>query len=860
MKKFLLVVASSVLLATHFSPLLAQVPRHLSGELDAEAVLNGAYPWPPAPKIDVSHDTNGFAFERLTQVPPPGVHPRILISPEDLPDLRRRVANTEMGRALLKNLRTRVNDAIKTPGAWGTKFFDALAAGDLFVAKKLLAEKNGKPPGIGHYQPFIEAFAMEALDALISKDEKRGQKAGAALATYAAIAEPAIDSALAQPLGDDVWRVKINGPTTGDWSSDQGARDLVGYHILGYTYDFAYNFMTDAQREQVRRVISKVTRGELWLGARLPHHFRNWNWCAVGLSQPLLALAIEGEDGYDPRVFKMGVDIARDYFSYGISEKGFSTEAVGYTQFGLVWANPFVVAAARRGENVLTQNHHRAMIDWYLHSMEPVALSLGQTSTNADWEQIQRALPQSWTSHGDGGDEGPAIWTMAMWKYFYPHDLKIDLLWRVVVNKNRGEPFSGPFHLIEPLLFANDAPILLKPDTAEKLKLPLALFDPKRSSLIAHSGWNTNSAMLQFECRTDSVGSSHEHADRGAFTFSALGRQWAKDNFRSVETRHHNSILIDGLGQGFWPGPGKWLGFDDEGWALVAACDVKDCYDWWWPKEIKTEDPKNFKRFKFSRWQGNLSDAEQFQNDYAGQTLEKDSRPSVVEHWQGFEAHDPRMWDEDGWPVRLTNNPVQRAFRTLAFVREPHPYLVVVDDIEKDSRERQYEWLMQVGMNTAVVRMAGNDIVLCDATVPLDENCVPHPRKGDRELLVRVLDYGVPANARDFQSKPSFRLETFERKDTLVPEAPSTALSGSRTFGLDKRLVIAARAVSPDFKILLWPFREGEPLPETKRNDERTKISVTAGKITDAISFQTSAGGRCRVSLERADRTTVSVP
>jgi len=857
MKQIIPFAAAACLALLSPAAVAADVPRHLPGELDAEAVLNGEYSWPQSPTMNVRFDDLGFAKERLTKVPPPGVHPRILISPEELPDLRRRVADTEMGRALLQNLRRRVADAIKTPGAWGTTFFDALAAGDVAAAKKSLAEKNGQPPGIGHYQPFIEAFAMEALDALISQDAARGKKVGSALACYAALAEPAIDRALAQPLGDDVWRVKINGPTTGDWSSDQGARDLVGYHILGYTYDFAYNFMTDAQRAAVRRVISKVTRGELWLGSRLPHHFRNWNWCAVGLSQPLLALAIEGEDGYDPRVFKMGVSIARDYFTYGISEHGFSTEAVGYTQFGLVWANPFVVAAARRGENLLTQSHHRAMMDWYLHTMEPAALSLGQPSTNADAEQMQRGLPPSWTSHGDGGDEGPAIWTMAMWKYFYPHDVKVDLLWRVVVNNNRGGPFAGNFHLIEPLLFANDAARSLQPDAAEKMDLPLALFDPQRSSLIAHSGWDTNSAVLQFECRTDSVGSSHEHADRGSFTFSALGRRWAKDNFRSVEARHHNSILIDGLGQGYWPGPGKWLGLEDKGWALVAACDLKDNYDWWWPKEIITEDPIGFERFKYPRWASFLAEAKTFKQAYAGQTLEKDSRPSVVEYWRGFEAHDPRMWDEDTWPVRLPHNPVQRAFRTVVFVRKPHAYLLVVDDIQKDLQERLYEWLMQAGMNTAVARMAGNDIILCDTTVPQDDRGAPQLRRGDRELLVRVLDCGVPATAHAFQSKPSFRLETFERKDTLVPEAPSTALSGARSFGLDKRLVIASRAVSPDFKILLWPFREGETLPITRWNEAQTELTVEINGTQDTISFHPTSNGQTRVGLNRQGQPAV---
>jgi hypothetical protein len=51
-----------------------------------------------------------------------------------------------------------------------------------------------------------------------------------------------------------------------------------------------------------------------------------------------------------------------------------------------------------------------------------------------------------------------------------------------------------------------------------------------------------------------------------------------------------------------------------------------------------------------------------------------------------------------------------------------------------------------------------------------------------------------PAKFRDYQSRPSVRLETFERKDTLVPEMKEGALSGARSFGLDKRLVIASRS------------------------------------------------------------------
>ena len=211
------------------------------------------------------------------------------------------------------------------------------------------------------------------------------------------------------------------------------------------------------------------------------------------------------------------------------------------------------------------------------------------------------------------------------------------------------------------------------------------------------------------------------------------------------------------MGQGFWPGPGKWIGYDDQGWALVAACDVKDCYDWWWPKEITTENPATFERFKYPRWESfQTSRRSNFKKIMPVSTPEKDPRPSVVEHWKGFEAHDPRMWDEDTWPVRLPHNPVQRAFRTVAFVREPHPYLLVVDDIQKDSQERLYEWLMQMGMNTAVARMAGNDIILCDATVPLDENGVPQSAQG-RPRIARARAGLRRAGERRMISSPSRR-------------------------------------------------------------------------------------------------------
>lgn len=826
------------------------IPRQLPGEVTAEEILNGAYPFPPSPEFPVSKLGEGLAMERLSKVPAPGIHPRILISPEDLPDLRRRLKETKAGMAMHATLKGRTNRALRDSNHWSSKLYDRLSAGDEAAVLAIVNKQGGFPRGIGHYQPWFYAIVMEAFDAMVSEDDAKGRKAATAIATYAALIRPNLVEVLSGPMNDDVWRVRTSGPVTGVGSTDQGLREGVGGHLLGYAYDFGFNFMTDAQRDTVRKVISTATKGRLWMGARLPRHFRNWNWIAVGLQQPLLALAIEGEEGFDPRVYRLGVEIAKDYLTYGISPNGQSTEAVGYTQFGLVWANPFCVAATRRGDNLLSHPHHFAMLDWYLHSMEP---SMDQ-----------------FTSHGDGGDGPPMIWTLAMWRYFFPTDPRADFLWQCIVGNRNGleggtadsngesgkatepNPFAGSYHIIEPMLWANDSlvnqagrPI----DYAEgaKLGLPTMVFDPVRGSLNARSRWHHDAVSMQFECRVDSVGASHEHSDRSNFTLFAHGRAWAKENFRSVETRHHNNILIDGLGQGYWPGPGKWISQSVKGDLVFACADAREAYNWWWPKQIMNEKP-DFGRFKFPRWASYAGEADRFQREYAGIHIERDPRPAVASFWQGYTQGDPRLWDEDGWPVRLPHNPVQRAFRSIVFHRGASPWLLVVDDIQKDEKERLYEWLMQTGMNTEMISSTGNDIILGDASLPRNSKGEPKPNKGDRLLLVRVLDLKNPADPHLFTTKPSWRLETFERRDTLVPEAPEGALSGSRTFGMDKRLVVASRAVAPDFKILLFPHRHGEALPSTRWEVSRSSLVIETFESQTTLLFSSSGDGRSLIS------------
>lgn len=828
---------------------ILEVPRHLPGELSAEAILNGEYPWSNSPEPVLEYNFSGLASKRLATLPEPGIHPRILVTPAELPELRHRLRETASGRAMLITMRGRIAATIGRPDSWENNLFEALAAADADTARAILERELPPSSSPGHYQPHIlYALVMAAFDALISDDATDGRRTATAIATYTNIIEPAVIDALSQPLNDDVWRVKVSGSHTGAGSEGQGVRKIVGYHLLGYAYDFSHPYMTDSQRSDTRRVIAEITNGRVWLGARLPHHWRNWNWVMVALSQPLLALAIEGEDGYDPRVFRLGVKIARDYLTHGISASGSSTESVGYTQFGLVWGNPFLIAAARRGEDLLAHPHFRAMPEWYLQTMEPYAPELKSIEDYSNQEQTDRGLPATWSSTGDGGDEGPSRSTMMMWKRHFPQDPTVDLIFRTVLSSIRGNAFDGRYHIIEPMIWSSDAgigeemrsPTLSK--VAETTQAPLTWFDPDRGSLIARSDWSSDATAVHFEARVDSHTASHEHADRGSFTLSANGRRWARDGFRSIESRHHNLVLIDGQGQGFFPGPGHFIGVEENDWAVIAAADLKNAYDWFWPKQILTEDPHSFDRFKFSRWSQFSEDATEFQKLHPASSGERDPHPQIARFYQEFETNSPRFWDEDAWPVRFPHNPVQRAFRTVFFARGESPYMIVIDDIQKDDRERLYEWLMFPGSNTAVESTVGDNILLRDTATNQNKN---------RRLLVQALDLGLPRRLQDYGTRPSHRLEFFEKKDTLKP--------GGRTFGLDRRLVVASRSSAPRFKILLYPHIDGQEMPTTTWNLDRTALDIVIGNQQDRIVFTLGDDGRTRLTATRQN-STLSLP
>jgi hypothetical protein len=793
-----------------------------ASEPTAAQILDGAYVRKPSPSMELRYSDRGFAWSRLSKVPPPGIHPRVLLSPDDLPDIRRRSEETSIGRSLLANLRRRVGRSIGTEGTVEARVFALLAEGQTEAADLLLSGMRFS------YQPgFLYPLMLDCFDCLLRGDVDRGKEVARVVTGFATRLERIVDDIRSR-------RHAHNASRSGSWHA-LGSYGIIGFQYLGHCYDFAYGFMDDEQRKAVRRVISKATFGRISHGMELPNHWRYWNWMNCGNCFGLLALAIEGEDGYDERVYRRSVEVMQDYLTYGISRLGSSTESVGYTAFGFVWGVEAMIAMARRGDNLFLHPHFRAMKYWHLHTMQPYG--------------------QAWQSHGDGGNGGPGVHFAQMMKYYYPDDEIVDYLWQNAIREGGRDQLDGDVYLIPTIICADDGHRADDGSPVDHrfgagLGQSLTFFDPERGSLITRDGWSQDAVVLQFECRTDTVSCSHEHADRGAFTLSALGRIWALDGgHRAPETKYHNSVLIDGKGQGFFAPPGKWLGLYESSQATFGVCDAKNAYDWFWPKTIVATTRLGDPRLDSERWASakddkNLGDeVRKFQAIYGHREIEKDPTPSVKAFYEGYLDGDPRIWDEDTWPVRIAYNPVSRAFRTVGIVRGMHTYCLVIDDIEKDDREHLYEWVMMVGMDTELVSISGNDLVL---------GAGRGVQEGDPLLLVRIIHTSDPADRTEYCTRPSARLETLEKMDT-------TPLAKGLSGGMDRRLVIGSRSKSPDFKIMLFPYRHGQPIPETIWSEDRRRLRIRWPDQDDLYEFGGASDGRTRFSMMRAGAPVIKV-
>ncbi len=799
-----------------------------------DRALNGTFAFPASPAVQWTPDDRGFARERLFQVPEPGVHPRILFGPDDVPRIRRHLESSEAGEGMLAGLREQLRKGIGTPGTWEERCYSALAAGDLAAFREAYKESplDDQPPGSGFRtnipgrvfatrwgprNPLLVAMEVQALLALLDDDAVAGRKVATALTTYARYLEPKVEAANARPRHEFHW---------------SSTRYLVPNEVA-YGYDWAWKWMTPEQRKTLHSLIVSATVGKYTVGMDLPAHWRNWNHIGMTESYAACFFAIEGEPGDDPRGRDRIFEVYRDYLTYGINSLGSGTEGIGYQTLGIGHLSSPMLAFANRGKNLFFHPHWRRHTEsWLVQTMQPFG--------------------GGWQSSGDLANFAPSLSMLGVQKYFYPDSAGIDYVLRnhPAIQKKEWAKIAADANETQWITAlspgANDTREAALREASALVGGGLTFYDAERGFLYTRTGWGPDDVVVHVDCRVDTTFPTHDHADRGQFTLAALGRAWACDGYRDTESKYHNIVTIDGRGQGYFATPARWIAVEDDDAATTAIVDAKYCWDWQWPKSMYGESAASLEN-RAQAWA--IPIAAVWQQRFPLSLWEIDPTPSVTAYYQGFatrELGDPRMWDdEDGWQPRVPWYPVQKAFRTVSLTRGKHSYLLVVDDIRKDDTEHLYEWRMNMPPDVAAVTIKGADILLGDRTTARKPAELPlgfqgptdlSPAPGDRLLLVRTLGIAIPDQPT---IQPIPMVATIEYKKT----ADEHQFTG-RSMGMGTQVVIGSRSVEPRFVILLFPHRQGEEIPTTTWNDDKSRLTISWKDQTDSYAITTTPEGR----------------
>lgn len=727
--------------------------------------------------IPVQTFPDGTAVRALSPVPPPGVHPRIFFSPEDLPELRRLATTSPARKAAYVALQKTVRESLDNPTTPEGRVLAAIAAGQTPSDAQFAGAAN-----------LSYNLNLAAIDAQIADNADRGRLLGRLLSAY----------------GDHKFRT---------WKRPA---DPIGLHNgwdanLCLAYDFLAPWMDEEQRAPVRRYIAQKMQGLNLFTHDWPAHMRMWNWAGLHVYQGWGSLAIEGEDGWDPRLWNQAREISRDFCRYNIHESGALTEDLTYFTLGFQGAGLAMMAMAKRGETEI----------W----------ATGSNVSKLKYHLANQIHPwgKAFMSHQDGAGDGfYAVWTLL--KYMYPTDPIIDHLWRERVGpeyKNFGP--SNDAHIRAWYMVLFNTEYSDQPVAPADWNLPPTYFCPKRSYLVTRTDWSADALKLDFEAKTDYPTVGHNHADANNFTFAALGREWATEaGYHGAAGHLHNNVVVDARSQAGWPAPGgRWIDLVDTPEATIGVSDARHAYTWQWNNSgwgVENSPPASNVKWELET----LPEVLEFTR------LQRESgqgRQTIFEH------HGPVIRSE--W------NPVEKAFRTAALVRGKRPYALIVDDIRKDDLVRHYQWSMQVPTDLELLRTGDRWAILGAKEIPADKNVKDSkPQPDKRRLLVQILDIDLPSDRDGL----AFGLES----NTLTNNAFAPG-------NLRKRLVIPARSAEPRFKILLYPHVEGAPLPDARWNEDRSVCELVFPDQTDRLDFAPAAEGRTALAISRDGQTLAAL-
>ncbi|WOO39773.1 chitobiase/beta-hexosaminidase C-terminal domain-containing protein [Rubellicoccus peritrichatus] len=828
---------------------------------DAEYVLSGQLAEDIGPLPDVPYhyltDEEGFDSKRLTPIPPPGVHPRVLMSPQDIERIKKQVAK---GDEADRYFRIIWNDV------------------------QALAQKG-------------DMLSM-GLQALVTDDKELGRKAAEKLVAGAKFIEPMVDLMNTHPTMEpirDNWYYysrtsvkKVGGEFYRDVYERGGselikelAKDSVEFasdgdrqssgHLFNSdlsNYDYLYDYMTEEERTLVRRVISKLVNDRYTAGMELPGNMFINNHMSMGEDFILLSLAIEGEEGApDDRLLEQYAISVRNKLTYDISLGGMLHEKCK----GFLPERATIAMGRRLNKDLLRHNHLQLMVWGKVMDINNVYQRYAGSKEVAP---IGDGLNEDrfwWMGRGSGPWMDQFFnWAFVM-KHYYPADPIVDLFYKSSMRaQGLGAAGTDPkeklptpriryTHRDVMLMTATDG--LRNPDGTvvdydlQGLPKELTEHSPVWTDLargvgMSRSSWDKDALSIHYEARSDVYSAGHETPEAGDFNLLADGIEWSARSLWYMDSYFRNTVLVDGYAGIYSPVAAELMAVTDTDQGTTFISDNTDQYNWrkhekmfylWHP----LLEEAGFHMGAFGRhgmnmnrkWELPFQDhMKEYQDGYAGLDWG---------NWHG-ETRGPEMYE-------VWNN-IDHAFRTLHLAKGEKPYALVIDDIRKDEQERQYDWCFTLSPD--VVMMSADSSVRGRYL----QKGMPDNRTTDIILgladtkVERVNRYGLKSEYKPKKGDPMLLVRTLWRNSTFAYPQPSF----EKSYG-PARVIIPAKAVDPEFRVLLFPFRHGDMLPVTSWNDDRTQLTVSVGDNTDVYTFGETDRERTVFTVERNGQRAGSI-
>lgn len=654
---------------------------------------------PPArASEDPAIDKDGVRV--FSQVPAVGVHPRVLMSPEDLPAWRDHVVTTYRGKTFFAK-------------RYESLLIRKLAQIEMTLSgQELLDAYPHKDPGSNHHLLFA------TMDIIYHRDQVQAQTVCRALANFARVI-------LARSELDPDWGTITQD--IGDIEGLQGIAAGLGHLWLrggadfALSYDYLYSYLSPEQRQLCRRALSVATRDLVTWGMGFPRGRAVSNWVGYhGELGPML-LAIEGEEGFRAKKWDMFKTAIRNWVEVQIYEGGGANEDGYVGNLALREGQFTLIAMARRGENLYRTPALQNYWKWAVLSLVPgedSGRTVGYSSAGLDPYESSPVL---------------ARWAM-------PGNTYLNYYFRQFKGEDYRRNERWQYAQMSTLFCMNWQDSEKLPLRLGALDLPLTTVFEPQGLFITRSDWSNDAAYLNMLARHDAWYDRHENVDRGRFVFAALGRRWAVDRpwGQATQSQDHSLVHIDGqaqaeaqVGRGKAPHANLVAHADLGGGAPIlsyAIMDLSNAYNWLWAHSWNQPGPG---------WEPETRSFESL-----GWPWQRPGQPPAL---HGHDHEDSPQYNFRGCNLwRLPNNPVAYCWRTGLLVRGEHPYTLMVDDVKKDSASHTYSWMMPLPDDVEFVPLDSQPPGACVLIEKDEKQADGYPVVGSRRLFIMPLAPGEP--------------------------------------------------------------------------------------------------------------------